>query len=122
MTLEEFIARLETMQREYPADAGETLEKGAKRMVRALKKATPKSRRKKSSRQHLTQEKEQPAAPEKPLEAEDGRQDGRAACSQHQEHGTTLPSGKQGRAKSEGCTWESETGMARRVKSSCEIL
>lgn len=53
MTLEEFIARLETMQREYPADAGETLEKGAKRMVRAVKKATPKSGRKKSSRQHL---------------------------------------------------------------------
>lgn len=41
MTIEEFIGRLEEMRMRYSGDAEETLEKGAKRMVQELKKASP---------------------------------------------------------------------------------
>ena len=41
MTINEFVRQLERMAREYPGDAEETLEKGAKRMLKEIKKATP---------------------------------------------------------------------------------
>lgn len=43
MTIEEFNTKLKAMEEAYPGDAGESLEKGAKKMVKALKKETPDS-------------------------------------------------------------------------------
>lgn len=41
MTLDEFIRNVDNMRIRYPSDAGDALEKGAKKMTRALRKATP---------------------------------------------------------------------------------
>jgi hypothetical protein len=41
MTIEEFIHRLDEMRARYPGDAETALEKGAKKMVKAIKKASP---------------------------------------------------------------------------------
>ncbi len=41
MTLDEFIRRVDEMRIRYPSDAAEVLEKGAKRMTRELRKASP---------------------------------------------------------------------------------
>lgn len=43
MTIDKFVKNLSEMQRKYPGDAGDALEKGAKKMVRGLKKDTPAS-------------------------------------------------------------------------------
>lgn len=43
MTIDEFTAKLEKMQAEYPGDAGDALQKGAKKMVKAIRKETPDS-------------------------------------------------------------------------------
>ena len=39
--MDEFVRRLAEMEAKYPGDAGDTLEKGAKKMTRAIRKATP---------------------------------------------------------------------------------
>lgn len=41
MKIEEFTAKLDTFAREYPADASDALEKGARKMVKGLKAKTP---------------------------------------------------------------------------------
>jgi hypothetical protein len=46
MTIDEFTRRLEQFEQQYPADASDTLEEGAKTMVKALRKESPGSRRK----------------------------------------------------------------------------
>ena len=43
MTIDEFSQKLEIMQKNYPADASDILEKSAKRMKSAIKRATPDS-------------------------------------------------------------------------------
>ena len=39
--MDEFIRRLAEMEAKYPGDAGDALEKGVKKMTRAIRKATP---------------------------------------------------------------------------------
>lgn len=46
MMIEEFCRKLEILQSQYPADASDALEDGAKTMLKALKKDTPKGRAK----------------------------------------------------------------------------
>lgn len=46
MELNEFVKRLEVMQKQYPADASDALEEAAEDMRKAIRKATPHSRRK----------------------------------------------------------------------------
>lgn len=41
MKMDEFIRRLAEMEAKYPGDAGDALEKGVKKMTRAIRKATP---------------------------------------------------------------------------------
>lgn len=41
MKMDEFVRRLAEMEAKYPGDAGDALEKGAKKMTRAIRKATP---------------------------------------------------------------------------------
>lgn len=41
MTIDEFVRRLEQFEQQYPADASDTLQKGARKMVKGLKAATP---------------------------------------------------------------------------------
>lgn len=43
MTIDEFTAKLAKMQAEYPGDAGDALEEGAKKMVKTIRKDTPDS-------------------------------------------------------------------------------
>lgn len=43
MTIDEFTRRLEKFEQTYPSDASDALEKGAKKMVKALKKESPDS-------------------------------------------------------------------------------
>lgn len=46
MELSEFAKKLEKMEMKYPGDASDALEKGAKKMLKALKKETPNSGKK----------------------------------------------------------------------------
>lgn len=41
MTIDDFVAKLDKMQAQYPADAEEALTEGAKRMTKHLRKETP---------------------------------------------------------------------------------
>ena len=41
MTIDDFVAKLDKMQAQYPADAEEALTEGAKRMTKCLRKETP---------------------------------------------------------------------------------
>lgn len=41
MTIDEFTAKLDKFARDYPGDASDALEKGARKMVRGLKAGTP---------------------------------------------------------------------------------
>lgn len=41
MKIEEFTAKLDAFAKEYPADASDALEKGARRMIKGLKAETP---------------------------------------------------------------------------------
>lgn len=43
MKIEEFTKRLHEFEMKYPGDAGDALEKGAKKMTSAIRKATPSS-------------------------------------------------------------------------------
>jgi len=39
--MDDFVRQIDRMAREYPGDAEEALEKGAKHMLQAIKKASP---------------------------------------------------------------------------------
>lgn len=41
MTIEDFVARIDAYGKEFPGDAEGSLQKGAKKMVKAIKKASP---------------------------------------------------------------------------------
>lgn len=43
MTIEEFSGKLKLMEEQYPGDASEALDAGARAMIRVLKRETPKS-------------------------------------------------------------------------------
>lgn len=44
MTIDDFVAKLDKMQAQYPADAEEALTKGARRMTKHLRKETPRGK------------------------------------------------------------------------------
>ena len=41
MTIDDFCKKLNDFERQYPADASDSLEEGAKKMVKAIKRDTP---------------------------------------------------------------------------------
>ena len=101
--IEEFVRRLDEMRIQYPGDAEDVLEAGAKKMTKAIRKASPVG-----DTNH----------PHKLKKSWRCKIKGGRYPHGNPFYGTSFPFGEPWRAEPKGYAWQSETGMAQRFEPS----